>query len=90
MKRLVTGSLLLTLAVFQFQIWFGKSSVRALGELETRLQVQQAGNQQLLERNEQLKAEVKDLQNGNEALEERARSDLGMIGEGETFYLIVE
>ena len=90
MRKLLTGSLLLVLAVFQFQIWFGSSSVRALNALQTRLDEQQTSNEQLRERNRALEVEVLDLKNGLEAVEERARSELGMIGPNETFYMIVE
>ena len=90
MNKLLTGSLLLALAVFQIQIWFGSSSVRALNTLQTSLDEQRASNEQLQQRNRALEIEVLDLRNGLEAVEERARSELGMIGEDETFYMIVE
>ena len=90
MRKLLTGSLLFALAVFQFQIWFGNSSVRALNILQTSLDQQRASNEQLQQRNRALEIEVLDLKNGLEAVEERARSELGMIGEDETFYMIVE
>ena len=90
MNKLVTGSLMLALVVFQYQIWFGKSSLRALNVLESRLESQQASNLELQDRNRLLGVEVRDLQGGLEAVEERARSELGMIGKDETFYLIVE
>ena len=90
MNKLVTGSLMLALVVFQYQIWFGKSSLRALNALESRLESQQASNLELQDRNHLLGVEVRDLQGGLEAVEERARSELGMIGKDETFYLIVE
>ena len=90
MKKLLTGSLLLVLGIFQFQIWFGSSSVRALNILQASLDEQRASNEQLRARNHALEVDVLDLKNGLEAVEERARSELGMIGEGETFYIIVE
>ena len=90
MYKLVTGSLLLTLVVFQFQIWFGKSSIRSINELEAQLEAQLISNRELEDRNRLLEIEVQDLHNGTEALEERARSNLRMIGEDETFYLIVD
>lgn len=90
MKKLVTTSLLLVLAVLQFQIWFGRSSVRAINGLETRLEEQRRGNAALVERNRLLEVEVLDLKNGLDAVEERARTELGMIGKDETFYLIVD
>jgi len=90
MQRILTTSLLLILAVLQFQIWFGRSSVGAIADLEDQLQRQQTNNESLMQRNQQLGVEVLDLKNGFEAIEERARSELGMIGKDETFYLIVE
>lgn len=78
------------LVVFQFQIWFGASSVRALNALEASLDEQRAGNALLSQRNRAMEVEVIDLRNGLEAVEERARSELGMIGQDETFYMIVE
>jgi cell division protein FtsB len=90
MRKLLTASLLLALAVFQYQIWFGGSSVRALNALQQSLDEQRASNQELQARNGALEVEVLDLQNGLEAVEERARSELGMIGKDETFYMIVD
>ena len=90
MGKLWTASLLLVLAVFQFQIWFGSSSVRALNILQQNLNEQHSSNQELQARNHALEVEVLDLQNGLEAVEERARSELGMIGKGEVFYMIVD
>ena len=60
---------------------------REVWRLENRVQAQAAENQQLQERNAQLNAEVEDLKSGSSALEERARSDLGMVGSDEHFYL---
>ena len=90
MKKLLTASLLIALAVFQYQIWFGSSSVRALNTLEARLDAQRLNNEELRLRNRALEIEVLDLQNGLEAVEERARSDLGLIGKDETFIMVVE
>ena len=89
-NKLVIGSLTLALAVFQYQIWFCASSVRSLSSLEAQLEAQQAVNETLRERNRTLAIEVIDLRTGDEALEERARAELGLIGNDETFYLIVE
>ena len=90
MNKLLTGSLLLVLALFQYQIWFGSSSVRALNTLQSSLDEQRAGNERLQARNRALEVEVLDLKNGLEAVEEKARSELGMIGKDEIFYMIVE
>lgn len=84
---IVLGLIILTL---QYQLWLGEDSVRALNLLEGELDAQQEINDQLTARNEVLEVEVLDLKNGLEAVEERARSELGMIGEHETFYLIID
>lgn len=80
------GAILLTL---QFQLWLGDDSVRALRLVESDLEAQRGNNEQLIERNRLVEIEVLDLKNGTEAVEERARSELGMIGEDETFYMIL-
>lgn len=89
MKTLYTvlGLFILTL---QYQLWLGEDSVRALNLLQEELQVQQDINDKLTARNAVLEVEVLDLKNGLEAVEERARSELGMIAEDETFYLIID
>lgn len=76
--------------VLQYKLWLGEDSVRALNMLEEDLAAQRAVNEELAARNDELEVEVLDLKNGLEAVEERARSELGMIGEDETFFLIVE
>jgi cell division protein FtsB len=76
--------------ILQYQLWLGDDSVRALNLLEEELAAQRQTNEALSARNEMLEIEVLDLKNGLEAVEERARSELGMIAEDETFYLIVE
>ena len=63
--------------------------MRSLNMLETELQAQRAGNEELEQRNKLVEIEVLDLKNGLEAVEERARSELGMIEQGETFYMIL-
>lgn len=64
--------------------------MRALNLLEDEVHAQQAVNDDLKDRNRLLEIEIIDLKNGLEAVEERARSELGMIGEDEVFYLIIE
>lgn len=89
MKVLFTilGMIILTL---QYQLWLGDDSVRALNLLVEELRAQQEVNDALAARNEILEVEVLDLKNGLEAVEERARSELGMIAEDEVFYLIID
>ena len=78
------------IAVLQFQLWIGDDSVRSLNLLEDRVAEQKSINMSLEDRNKKLEIEIVDLKTGVEAIEERARSELGMIEQGETFFLIVE
>ena len=64
--------------------------MHALNILEVELEAQHNVNEDLTERNRLLEIEVLDLKNGLEAVEERARSELGMIKDGEVFYLLIE
>ena len=76
--------------ILQYRLWLGDNSVRALNMLEVELEAQRSINVELEERNLVLEIEVLDLKNGVEAVEERARSELGMIGKDETFYLLID
>ena len=89
MKALFTG-LVVILALLQWRLWFGDGGVNQLGTLKEQLAVQLIENEQLRLRNEMLEHEVLDLKNGLDAIEERARSDLGMIREDETFYMVIQ
>ncbi|WP_151703231.1 cell division protein FtsB [Nitrincola alkalilacustris] len=82
--------LVLMLIGLQYRLWFGEPSLRQVWELEKQIQSQIEENQQLAERNQRLEAEVMDLKQGLKAIEERARSEMGMVREGETFYQLVE
>jgi len=89
MKKLVIF-LLLLLVYLQYRLWFGEGSLQEVRELQRAVDQQREENLQLRERNDALDAEVRDLQQGLEAIEEHAREDLGMVKEGETFYHVVE
>ena len=80
----------LLIVVLQFQLWIGDNSVRTLNSLKGEVSQQKSLNLALEERNKKLEIEIVDLKTGVEAIEERARSELGMIEKGETFFLIVE
>ena len=80
----------LLIVVLQFQLWIGDNSVRTLNSLKDEVSQQKSINLALEERNKKLEIEIVDLKTGVEAIEERARSELGMIEKGETFFLIVE
>ncbi|HEY9147938.1 MAG TPA: cell division protein FtsB [Gammaproteobacteria bacterium] len=89
MKWLATILLVLLLGL-QYQLWFGNGGLLRVWQLEQRVTEQQQENRKLDERNKALEAEVRDLKQGLEAIEERARSDLGMIKKDETFFQVVE
>jgi cell division protein FtsB len=80
--------LLAALLLLQYRLWFSSAGIGEMMRLKAAVSAQQADNQQLSERNRQLAAEVRDLKQGYAALEERARTDLGMIGSNETFYQV--
>ena len=73
------------LLISQIKLWFGNYGVIRLSALRSELSQQRKENDDLIKRNEALNAQVKELREGKEALEERARSQLGMIKEGEIF-----
>lgn len=82
--------LLLVFVGLQCRLWIGEGSIAALSALNAKIDRQRAANQQLRERNGLLAAEVEALRRGTDAIEERAREDLGMIKEGETFFMVIE
>ncbi len=73
----------------QYPLWFGKGGWLKVRELDRQLAEQRAGNDRLRARNDALDAEVRDLKQGLEAIEERARMELGMIRKDEVFYQVV-
>jgi cell division protein FtsB len=83
------SALIAALLLLQYRIWFSTDGVGEVLRLRTAVAGQEADNQRLSARNSQLSAEVHDLKQGYVALEERARTDLGMIGPNETFYQFV-
>ncbi len=89
MRLLIAGLLVLTI-LLQYRLWFGEGGFAEVWRLRQAVNSQQAENQRLLMRNSALEAEVKDLKQGMGAVEERARAELGMIREGETFYQIID
>ena len=76
--------------MIQFDIWIKDDGFYRVQELEGLIENQLAVNQKLKLQNEQLEREIEDLKSGTESIEEKARTDLGMIKDGEEFYLIVE
>ncbi len=90
MLRYVALILLILLLVLEIKLWAGEGGMRDVWHLEQRLAEQKQENLKLKQRNEALSAEVQDLKNGKDAIEERARSELGLIKPGEIFYQVVE
>lgn len=89
MKVLLIVFLILFVGL-QYRLWVGEGSLAHRHELEKKIEQQQAENEVLRERNRILGLEVEALKNGLDAVEERAREEMGMIREGETFFMIVE
>ncbi len=87
--RAITVLLLIFLVLLQYRLWFGKNSVPDYLALEAEVQRQQLDNNKLKYRNKLLYADTDDLKSGVEAIEERARNELGMIKEGETFFRLI-
>jgi cell division protein FtsB len=87
--RWLAAALLVCLLLLQSRLWLSPNGVRELSRLTAAVAQQRADNERLVERNRQLAAEVHDLKNGMAALEERARSELGMTAANETFYQVV-
>lgn len=89
MSRILIVFLALLSVVLQYRLWVGDGGILEVRTLRGDVATQQEENARLLERNQALEAEVKDLKAGREAMEERARMELGMVREGETFFRLV-
>ncbi|ELV8633175.1 cell division protein FtsB [Vibrio vulnificus] len=87
--RLFILVLTLLFGWLQYTLWFGKNGVSDYYTIETDIEAQQLVNTKLQARNSEMYAEIDDLKQGLDAIEERARHELGMLKEGETFYRIV-
>ena len=82
--------LVLFLVMMQVNIWLTKDAYSRVAEIKELIQDQQKENNEMVSRNSQLKEEIKDLKDGYSAIEEKAREDIGMIKEGEEFYLLTK
>ena len=86
----ILGAIFVALIVLiQYPLWLGKGGWLRAWEVERQVEAQKAKNRQLEARNASLAAEVRDLKTGTEAIEERARHELGMLRQDETFYQYV-
>ena len=88
--KLVTLALIALIALLQHPLWLGKGSWLRVWDVDQQMQAQRATNQKLALRNAALDAEVRDLKQGLDAIEERARSELGMIKRDEIFFQILD
>lgn len=88
--KVLLGALVVVLVMLQVNLWVGEGSFSQLRSLEAQVEVQKQENVVLAERNLELENEVLDLKTGLDAVEERARSEFGMVKDGETLFLIVE
>ena len=87
--RIFVAVLGLALVLLQYRLWLSDQGLREVSRLQAAVELQASANREQAERNRQLVAEVTDLRGGLTALEERARSELGMVGNSETFYQVV-
>jgi cell division protein FtsB len=88
--RALTLVLAALIVLIQYPLWLGKGSWLRVWEVDQQIRAQRETNQQLKARNDGLEAEVRDLKVGVEAIEERARSELGMIRNDEIFFQVLE
>lgn len=88
--RWLTLILAALIIALQYPLWLGKGSWLKVWEVDQELKKQQAENEGLKVRNTYLDAEVKDLKTGYEAIEERARSELGMVKQDEVFFQVID
>jgi cell division protein FtsB len=87
--RVITLILFVLLVLLQFKLWLGEGGFTEVARLEARVEDQRQQNVDLLQRNAELQAEVEDLRERLDAVEERARNELGMIKPAEQFYQVV-
>lgn len=87
--RIFAAVLCIVLILLQGRLWFSDKGLREVSGLEASVETQRAANLEQTDRNRQLSAEVANLKTGLTALEERARSELGMVAASETFYQVV-
>ncbi|MFK7862495.1 MAG: cell division protein FtsB [Granulosicoccus sp.] len=87
--KVLVAVLVMLLLMLQYRLWFGTGSLQEVSRLRNEASASRAELIRLNTRNKALAAEVADLKRGLDAIEERARADLGMISQGETFYQFV-
>lgn len=88
--RILLLILLSLLALMQYSLWLGKGGWLQVRDLDKQIKAQQQANQKMQERNAAIDADVKDLKQGYAAIEERARSKLGMVKDDEIFFQVIK
>ena len=89
-RRFVPAALLVLLLVLQGQLWFGRGSVPNVANLTQELAAQKRSNAQAEQANARMEAEIRDLREGLEMVEEKARSELGMVKPNEIFVQVAK
>lgn len=87
--KFISAILIVLLCLLQYRLWLGKNSIPDYLEIQKQVAEQSKQNANLRQRNNLLMADISDLKMGIEAIEERARNELGLIKQGETFYRIL-
>ncbi|OEF08097.1 cell division protein FtsB [Vibrio genomosp. F10] len=87
--RIFVLTLILLFGWLQYTLWFGKNGIIDFNLVNSEIQAQHRVNDNLRARNDEMFAEIDDLRQGLDAIEERARHELGMVKEGETFYRLI-
>lgn len=90
LAKVMISALLTLFALLQIQLWWGKGAVTELYQLHIEIEKQKHENALLSQRNQYMSSEIADLRKGTDGIEEIARSKLGMIRKGESFFLFVE
>ena len=88
--KVLWGVLIVAIVLLQFRLWTGEGSFAQVWQLREQIAQQQEANANLASRNSELLAEVGNLSDGKRAVEERARTNLGLVREGETFFLVAD
>ncbi|UZJ45755.1 cell division protein FtsB [Marinimicrobium sp. C6131] len=88
--KILLAILIVLFTALQYRLWVAEGSWADVARLDRDIQAQELANERLKERNRRLAVEVDELKEGLDSVEERAREDLGMIRDGETFFMVVD